>query len=63
MGHLAGLGHRRVALAARPAGSWTSGELRRAVTGAPGLETLVIGPNAPTEEGGLAVAAQVAGRG
>ncbi|WP_308210146.1 LacI family DNA-binding transcriptional regulator [Actinomadura madurae] len=60
MGHLAGLGHRRVALAAGPAGSWTSGELRRAVTGAPGLETLVIGPNAPTEEGGLAVAAQVA---
>jgi LacI family transcriptional regulator len=63
MDHLAGLGHRRVALAAGPAGSWTSGEMRRAVTDAPGLETLVIGPNAPTEEGGLAVAAQVAAAG
>lgn len=63
MDHLAGLGHRRVALAAGPAGSWTSGEMRRAVTDTPGLETLVIGPNAPTEEGGLAVAAQVAAAG
>ncbi|MEV0660367.1 LacI family DNA-binding transcriptional regulator [Actinomadura luteofluorescens] len=60
MGHLAGLGHRRVALVAGPAGSWTSGEIRRAVTEVPGLDTLVIGPNAPTEEGGAAVAERVA---
>ncbi|QFG23245.1 LacI family DNA-binding transcriptional regulator [Actinomadura sp. WMMB 499] len=63
MEHLAGLGHRRVALVAGPAGSWTSAELRRAVTDVPGLDTLVIGPNPPTEEGGLAVAEQVAGSG
>ncbi|GAA2266585.1 LacI family DNA-binding transcriptional regulator [Actinomadura luteofluorescens] len=60
MGHLAGLGHRRVALVAGPAGSWTSGEIRRAVGEVPGLDTLVIGPNAPTEEGGAAVAERVA---
>lgn len=60
MGHLAALGHRRVALVAGPAGSWTSGEIRRAVADVPGLDTLVIGPNAPTEEGGIAVAERVA---
>ncbi|MDL4820088.1 LacI family DNA-binding transcriptional regulator [Actinomadura opuntiae] len=63
MDHLAGLGHRRVALVSGPAGSWTSGEIRRAVTGMPGLETTVIGPNAPTEKGGVAVAEQVAAAG
>lgn len=63
MEHLAGLGHRRVALVAGPAGSWTSGEIRKAVADVPGLDTVVIGPNAPTEEGGTAVAAQVAAAG
>ena len=60
MDHLAGLGHRRVALVSGPSGSWTSGEIRKAVADVPGLDTVVIGPNAPTEEGGLSVAAQVA---
>ncbi|WP_119731689.1 LacI family DNA-binding transcriptional regulator [Thermomonospora amylolytica] len=60
MEHLAGLGHRRVALVSGPSGSWTSGEIRKAVLETPDLETVVIGPNSPTEEGGLAVAAQVA---
>ncbi len=43
--------------------SWTSGEIRKAVADVPGLETVVIGPNAPTEEGGVGVAAQVAAAG
>ncbi|TDD87509.1 LacI family transcriptional regulator [Actinomadura darangshiensis] len=63
MGHLAGLGHRRVALVSGPSGSWTSGEMRQAVTNTPGLETHVIGPNAPTEEGGVGAAGQVAAAG
>lgn len=63
MEHLAGLGHRRVALVSGPSGSWTSGEIRKAVTDMPGVETVVIGPNAPTEEGGVTVAGQVAASG
>ncbi|TDE32490.1 LacI family DNA-binding transcriptional regulator [Actinomadura sp. 6K520] len=63
MEHLAGLGHRRVALVSGPSGSWTSGEIRKAVTDRPGVETVVIGPNAPTEEGGVTVAGQVAASG
>ncbi|QKW36751.1 LacI family DNA-binding transcriptional regulator [Actinomadura sp. NAK00032] len=63
MEHLAGLGHRRVALVSGPAGSWTSGEIRKAVADVPGLDTIVIGPNAPTGEGGTAVAAEVAASG
>ncbi|MBO2462352.1 LacI family DNA-binding transcriptional regulator [Actinomadura violacea] len=63
MEHLAGLGHRRVALVSGPAGSWTSGEIRRAATDMPGVETVVFGPNAPTEQGGVAVAGQVADAG
>ncbi|TDC18846.1 LacI family DNA-binding transcriptional regulator [Actinomadura bangladeshensis] len=63
MEHLAGLGHRRVALVSGPAGSWTSGEIRKAVADVPGLDTVVIGPNAPTEEGGLGIAAEVAAAG
>ncbi|MFI6509126.1 LacI family DNA-binding transcriptional regulator [Streptosporangium sp. NPDC050855] len=58
--HLTALGHRRVALVTGPAGSWTSGEIRRAVAEIPGLDAVVIGPNPPTEEGGIAAAARVA---
>ncbi|MGJ6964851.1 LacI family DNA-binding transcriptional regulator [Streptosporangium sp. G11] len=60
MEHLVELGHRRVALVAGPAGSWTSGEIRKAVSEIPGLDTVVIGPNSPTVEGGLAAAPTVA---
>ncbi len=60
MEHLVSLGHRRVALVAGPAGSWTSGEIRKAVLEIPGLDTVVIGPNSPTEEGGIAAAPKVA---
>jgi LacI family transcriptional regulator len=60
MEHLVELGHRRVALVAGPAGSWTSGEIRKAVSEIPDLDTVVIGPNSPTVEGGIAAAAKVA---
>lgn len=60
MRHLAELGHRRIALVAGPSGSWTGGEIHKAVTETPGLDTVVIGPNLPTEEGGSAVAGKVA---
>ncbi|MEU4831397.1 LacI family DNA-binding transcriptional regulator [Streptosporangium sp. NPDC023615] len=59
MEHLAELGHRRVALVTGPAGSWTSGEIRRAVAEVSGLDVVVIGPNPPTEEGGVAAAAGI----
>jgi LacI family transcriptional regulator len=60
--HLTGLGHRTIALLGGPRGSWTSREIRRSATataraGHAGLT--VIGPNAPTEVGGLAVAEEV----
>jgi LacI family transcriptional regulator len=60
--HLTGLGHRSVGLAAGPRGSWTSREIRRAATAAARsarAELTVIGPNQPTEVGGMAVADQV----
>lgn len=57
--HLAGLGHRRVALVSGPAGSWTSAEIRTAAGQVPDVELVVIGPNAPTERGGFAAAARV----
>jgi len=60
--HLTGLGHRRLALAAGPRGSWTSKEIRRsaaAAARAAGAELTVIGPNPPTEDGGIAVADHV----
>jgi LacI family transcriptional regulator len=60
--HLTGLGHRAVGLAAGPRGSWTSREIRRAATAAARsarAELTVIGPNQPTEVGGMAVADQV----
>ncbi|MER7505406.1 LacI family DNA-binding transcriptional regulator [Nonomuraea pusilla] len=61
--HLAGLGHRRVALVSGPSGSWTSTEMRAAAAEAPGLDLVLLGPNQPTEEGGLAVAEDVAASG
>lgn len=63
MEHLAAHGHRRVGLVTGPAGSWTSGEIRQAVTEVEGIEVEVIGPNAPTEQGGLAAATKVADSG
>ncbi|GIJ31516.1 LacI family DNA-binding transcriptional regulator [Verrucosispora sp. WMMD703] len=60
--HLAGLGHREMALLGGPRGSWTSRELRRAASAAAraaGAELTVLGPNPPTETGGLAQAEQV----
>ncbi len=58
--HLAALGHRRVALVSGPAGSWTSGEIKQAAAEVPGVELVVIGPNAPTEQAGIRAAAAVA---
>ena len=60
--HLTGLGHRDLALAAGPRGSWTSKEIRRSATAAAraaGAELTIIGPNPPTEDGGIAVADHV----
>ncbi|SEL66691.1 LacI family DNA-binding transcriptional regulator [Nonomuraea pusilla] len=61
--HLAALGHRRVALVSGPSGSWTSTEMRAAAAEVPGLDLVLLGPNQPTEEGGLAVAEDVAASG
>ncbi|MEQ4718286.1 LacI family DNA-binding transcriptional regulator [Nonomuraea sp. B19D2] len=58
--HLAGLGHRRIALVSGPIGSWTSNEMQGAAAETPGLDLVFFGPNQPTEAGGLAVAADVA---
>ncbi|MFI7080348.1 MULTISPECIES: LacI family DNA-binding transcriptional regulator [unclassified Micromonospora] len=60
--HLAGLGHRQIALLGGPRGSWTSREIRRAASAAArtaGADLTVLGPNPPTEHGGLAQAEQV----
>jgi LacI family transcriptional regulator, galactose operon repressor len=60
--HLIGLGHRAIGLVAGPRGSWTSREIRRsagAAARAGQAELTVIGPNLPTEGGGMAVAEQV----
>ncbi|MEW2475154.1 LacI family DNA-binding transcriptional regulator [Micromonospora gifhornensis] len=60
--HLAGLGHRQIALLGGPRGSWTSREIRRAAGAAArtaGAELTVLGPNPPTEHGGLTQAEQV----
>ena len=60
--HLTGLGHRSVGLLAGPRGSWTSREIRRAAGSAARAaraELTVIGPNLPTEDGGMAVAERV----
>lgn len=60
--HLVGLGHRDLALLGGPRGSWTNREIRRAATTAArsaDANLTVLGPNPPTEGGGLAVAEQV----
>ena len=57
--HLTGLGHRRIALLSGPSGSWTSEEMRAAATAMNGVDLVILGPNAPTEQGGLAVADEV----
>jgi LacI family transcriptional regulator len=60
--HLTGLGHRAIGLAAGPRGSWTSREIRRSASAAARsahADLTVIGPNQPTEGGGMAVAEQV----
>lgn len=62
IGHLVGLGHRRLALLGGPPGSWTNREIRKAATAAAraaGVELVVLGPNPPNEEGGHAAAEQV----
>jgi LacI family transcriptional regulator, galactose operon repressor len=60
--HLIGLGHGDLALIGGPRGSWTSREIRRsAIATARGSQArlTVLGPNQPTEIGGLAVAEEV----
>ncbi|GAA0964415.1 LacI family DNA-binding transcriptional regulator [Acrocarpospora macrocephala] len=54
--HLMTLGHRRIALLAGPAGSWTSREMSDAARAMDGIELSILGPNSPTEHGGLAAA-------
>lgn len=64
--HLAGLGHTRLALVCGPRGSWTSAQMRRAAGQAAadaGVRLDVLGPNAPTEQGGIAATAEVLGTG
>jgi len=60
--HLAGLGHRDLVLLGGPRSSWTNREIRRAATTTArtvGLNLTILGPNAPTEHGGMAAAEQV----
>ncbi|MBG0813225.1 LacI family DNA-binding transcriptional regulator [Planomonospora sp. ID82291] len=61
--HLAGLGHRRVALVSGPSGSWTSKRMREAAAAVDGVDLVYLGPNVPTEQGGLAVAPEVTASG
>jgi LacI family transcriptional regulator len=60
--HLTGLGHRDIALLGGPRGSWTNREIRRSATAAArsaDATLTVLGPNPPTEGGGIAQAEQV----
>src|SRR5690606_29093448 len=60
--HLAALGHRKIAPVAGPKASWTGGETRTAANATAaetGVELVTIGPNAPTEQGGLAAVRDV----
>jgi len=60
--HLIDLGHRDIALLGGPRGSWTSREIRRSATAAAragSANLVVLGPNAPTEDGGEAAAEHV----
>lgn len=60
--HLTALGHCDIALLGGPRNSWTNREIRRAASvtaRACGVTLSVIGPNPPTEDGGIAAAQQV----
>lgn len=57
--HLTALGHRRLALVTGPSGSWTSKEMQEAAAAAREVDVAFLGPNQPTELGGLAAAADV----
>ncbi|WP_113699610.1 LacI family DNA-binding transcriptional regulator [Nonomuraea lactucae] len=59
IGHLTGLGHRRLALVTGPRGSWTSKEMQEAAAATSEADVAFIGPNQPTEQGGRAAAAGV----
>ncbi|MBO3749450.1 LacI family DNA-binding transcriptional regulator [Streptosporangiaceae bacterium NEAU-GS5] len=58
--HLRELGHRKIAVASGPSGSWTSAEMVAAARAVKGIEVETVGPNTPTEQGGIAAAAEVA---
>jgi LacI family transcriptional regulator len=64
--HLRALGHTAIGLGTGPRGSWASREIQRVVFGqfedGPGQVT-AMGPNAPTEEGGRALARRVVAEG
>ncbi|MEJ3743060.1 LacI family DNA-binding transcriptional regulator [Actinomycetes bacterium KLBMP 9797] len=60
--HLIGLGHRTIVLLGGPRGSWTNREIRRSATAAAraaDAELTILGPNQPTEDGGVAQAEHV----
>jgi LacI family transcriptional regulator len=62
MAHLTGLGHEHLMLVGGPRGSWTSGQMKRSAEKAAadqGIRLDVVGPNPPTEEGGIAAAAEI----
>ncbi|MDR8410491.1 LacI family DNA-binding transcriptional regulator [Nonomuraea sp. 3-1Str] len=57
--HLTELGHRRLAVVTGPSGSWTSKEMQEAAAAMSEVDVVFLGPNPPTELGGLAAAADV----
>ncbi|MEV4221123.1 MULTISPECIES: LacI family DNA-binding transcriptional regulator [unclassified Nonomuraea] len=57
--HLTGLGHRRLALVTGPSGSWTSKEMQSAAAAMSEADVTFLGPNPPTELGGLAAVTDV----
>lgn len=60
--HLHALGHRHLVLVGGPRGSWTSQRMRQAADATArqlGLRLDVVGPNSPTERGGITAAAAV----
>lgn len=66
VGHLAALGHRRIAWVGGPATSWSEGERARGLTeaaAAAGLEVIKIGHFPPHYDGGFAAADQVVASG
>ncbi|WP_219465484.1 LacI family DNA-binding transcriptional regulator [Nonomuraea rhizosphaerae] len=61
--HLTALGHRRLALVTGPSGSWTSKEMQEAAAATSEVDVVFLGPNPPTELGGLAAATDVVASG